>query len=202
MVTIGVTGGVGAGKSRVLDYLASAWQAELLRLDDVGRELMRPGTEVFDAIVALFGISIKKADGQLNRRRIAELIFDDESLRLKLDAIVHPAVKREALRRMAEAEAAGARLFVIEAALLIEDHYDAICSELWYIYASETTRYRRLREERGYDDARIRGTMARQLPDGEFRKHTDFTVDNSGDFALTQAQVDGRVQILLKGSKT
>ena len=200
MYTIGVTGGIGAGKSEVLSYLESRWNAFIVRLDDVSRDLLLPGRPEYDEAVRIFGSRIVAEDGALDRKKIAELIFGDEDLREKLDAVIHPAVKRETIHLMEIHRKKGTRLFVVEAALLIEDHYDAICNELWYIYAGETTRYSRLMSSRGYSMKRIRETMARQMSDEEFRKNTDFTVDNSGDFGETARVIDERIGEILKGN--
>lgn len=190
MRVIGVTGGVGAGKSAVLDYLNEKWGAVVLRLDDVSRMLIEPGGGCFGEVLDLFGEDFLLADGSFDRKRIAGVIFRDEEKRLALNAIIHPAVKNETLRILEESRQAGKELFVIEAALLLEDHYDAFCDEIWYIYADADTRCRRLKESRGYDDARIRGTMAGQMDDTTFRAHADLVIDNSGEFDNTRAQID------------
>lgn len=198
MYTIGVTGGIGAGKSRVLDYLRTRWGAEIIRLDDISRGLLSCGTPEYKKTCELFGPDYIRDDGTLDRGKIAARIFADEKMRDLLDGIIHPAVKTESVRLKEEAEKAGCRLFVIEAALLIEEHYDAICNELWYIYAGDTTRYSRLTLSRGYDGQRIRDTMARQLTDEEFRANTDYTVDNSGSFEETMKAVDCRIRKILE----
>ena len=95
----------------------------------------------------------------------------NEELRRKLDALIHPLVKKKALSLVGEYRRQGCPLCVMEAALLIEEHYDEICDELWYIYASEKTRMARLIASRGYDEERISRTFRRQLSEGEFRKH-------------------------------
>ena len=199
MYTIGITGGIGAGKSEVLAYLEKRWGAFVLRLDDVSRDLLVPGTEEYRKTVELFGEEILFPDGQPDRKKIAGLIFNDEPLRAGLDAIIHPGVRRETMRIMEERKKLGTKLFVMEAALLIEDHYDAICNELWYIYAGITTRYSRLVSSRHYSPERIRDTMARQLSEREFREHTDFTVDNDGSFDDAARMIDGRIEEILKG---
>ncbi len=193
MYTIGVTGGIGAGKSEVLAYLEKKHGARVIRLDDISRGLLVPGTDAYERTAELLGRDILLADGSVDRGKVAERIFGDENLRTKLDEILHPAVKAEAVRLMEQAREEGCALFVIEAALLIEDHYDAICDELWYIYAGETTRYSRLVSSRGYSRRRIEETMARQLSDREFREHTDFTLDNDGRFEETAKRIDSRL---------
>lgn len=199
MYAIGVTGGIGSGKSEVLNYLKERWDAYILRLDDVSRSLLEPDGALYGEAVRLFGEEIVKEDQSLDRAQIAARIFENETERDALDALIHPAVKRETIRLMGEQKEAGTDLFVVEAALLIEDHYDALCDEMWYIYADTDTRYRRLISSRGYTEERIQKTMEKQLSEEEFRAHAGLVIDNSGDFALTKAQIDRRVRKLIKG---
>ena len=194
MIMIGVTGGMGAGKSRVLAYLEERWGAHTLRLDDVSRQMLDVGGLCYDETICIFGERIVKPDGTLDRPLIAALIFEDPTLRERLNALIHPAVKTYTRRFAEEMRRQGADLIVIEAALLIEDGYDEICDELWYIFADEETRRKRLKESRGYGDARISGTFANQLSDAEFRAHVDFVVDNSGDFEETARAIDRRIE--------
>ena len=191
MRKIGVTGGVGAGKSLVLSYLENAHGARIIMLDEVGRELMEPRGACFQPVVGLFGQEIVQSDGTLDRPLIAKKMLADEELRLKLNGIIHPAVLHETMRRIYRAEDEGVRILVVESAILLETNYDAICDEVWYIYADAHVRAARLKESRGYDEARIKKTMEAQLTDEEFRKRADHVIDNSGDFERTKAQIDG-----------
>lgn len=191
MLKIGVTGGVGAGKSLVLSYLKEHHGARIIMLDEVGRELMQPDGACFKPVVNLFGTDVVKPDGTLDRPLIAKRMLADDDLRIKLNGIIHPAVLHETMNRIYRAEDEGVRLLVVESAILLETNYGAICDEVWYIYADVKVRAARLRASRGYDDARIRKTMEAQLSDEEFRKRADHVIDNSGDFERTKAQIDG-----------
>ena len=190
MLKIGVTGGVGAGKSLVLSYLKEHHGARIIMLDEVGRELMQPDGACFKPVVNLFGADVVKPDGTLDRPLIAKRMLADDDLRIKLNGIIHPAVLHETMNRIYRAEDEGVRLLVVESAILLETNYGAICDEVWYIYADVKVRAARLRASRGYDDARIRKTMEAQLSDEEFRKQADHVIDNSGDFELTRGQID------------
>ena len=190
MLKIGVTGGVGAGKSLVLSYLKEHHGARIIMLDEVGRELMQPDGACFKPVVTLFGTDVVKPDGTLDRPLIAKRMLADDDLRIKLNGIIHPAVLHETMNRIYRAEDEGVRLLVVESAILLETNYGAICDEVWYIYADVKVRAARLRASRGYDDARIRKTMEAQLSDEEFRKRADHVIDNSGDFELTRGQID------------
>ena len=194
MKVIGVTGGVGAGKSEVLGYIAGNWNATVVEADEVGYLVMRPGKACYSAIVDLFGAGILKEDETLDREQIAKIVFEDKEMLAKMNAIVHPAVKeyiRKAIKREEENET---DIFIVEAALLIEDKYDEICDELWYIYADEEVRKERLIEGRGYSEKKVREIMANQLSEDEFSSHCDFEIDNSGDFEETKKQLDHRMK--------
>ena len=195
MKVIGVTGGVGAGKSEILNFIADNWNATVVEADEVGYLVMKPGKSCFAPIVELFGPGILQEDGTLDRTKIAEMVFEDKELLDKLNAIVHPAVKkyiRKAIEREKENET---DLFIVEAALLIEDKYDEICDELWYIYADEETRTERLMKNRGYSEEKVKSIFANQLSEDEFSDHCDFEIDNSGDFEDTKEQIMQRMQM-------
>ena len=123
MIIIGVTGGMGAGKSRVLAYLEEKWNARTIRLDDVSRELLEKNGLCYEETIHIFGKKIVKPDGNLDRALIAKMIFEDSRLRDRLNALVHPAVKAQVRWIAEEMRQLDAGLFVVEAALLIEGGY-------------------------------------------------------------------------------
>ena len=188
MYFIGITGGVGAGKSEILQCLAGLDGAAVLRADDLAKELIKPGHACHDRLAEAFAQDgIFDADGRLLTERMSRQIFRDERKRQLANAIIHPAVRDEILQRVAQERKRG-RLdfFFLEAALLLEEHYDEICDEIWYIYASEQTRRKRLRESRGYTDEKI---LASQLTEGEFRRRCQRIIDNDGKLETAKEQV-------------
>lgn len=195
MKIIGITGGVGAGKSEVLNFIAGRYDATVVEADQVGYLVMQPGKEAYEPVAELFGPSVVKEDQTLNREKIAQIVFEDRQLLEKLNAIIHPAVKRYIRRAIQMEQEAGTEIFVVEAALLIEDKYDEICDELWYIYADENVRMHRLMKNRGYSVEKIRGILANQLSEEEFESHCDFEIDNSGDFQDTVRQIEQRMRM-------
>ena len=153
--------------------------------------MRRPGTECFQKLKEKFaGEDIYQPDGSFDRAQLATVIFSDDRKREELNAIVHPAV-REYVLQQKEAEERAGKLFllVLEAALLIEEHYDEICDELWYIYTSEENRRERLRENRGYSDEKIDGIFASQLTEEEYRRHCVKVIDNNGSVEDTNLQL-------------
>ena len=194
MKVFGITGGVGAGKSEVLTYLGQNYDATVIQADEAGYLVMLPGGECYGPIVKLFGRQITTETGELDRKRIAEIVFQDEEKLKALNAIVHPAVKRYIKKAIANAEKTGTEYVFVEAALLIEEKYDEICDELWYIYADEETRMERLKQNRGYSEEKCRSIFRNQLSEEEFSDHCDFEIDNSDDFEKTKEQIQQKMQ--------
>ena len=189
---IGITGGVGAGKSAILSYLAKMPDTKVLLADEIAHSLMQKGTACFDAICSEFaGEDILAEDGGFSKEKLSRTIFSNPDCRRRMNAIVHPAVKEYVKQQYAfEKEKGTLSLLVLEAALLIEEEYDAICDELWYIYTSEDVRRDRLKASRGYTDERIDAIFASQLSEEEFRKNTQVTIDNNGAIEQTFAQIE------------
>ena len=191
MKVIGITGGVGAGKSAILNYLKEKHHAVVVEADKVGHLLMEPGGACYYSIVEKFGSSILNGDQTINRGKLGKIVFADESLLNELNKIIHPRVKSHIVSEIAKERAYHrTNYFVVEAALLIEDHYDVICDEMWYIHTDADIRAKRLKETRGYDDEKIAGIMANQKSPKEFRSACQVVIDNSGDLAYTYEQID------------
>lgn len=210
MKFIGITGGVGAGKSAILSYLENKPKTKVMLADEIAHELMEPGTDCYNKIVEAFagedifnvselddafrtaeGVSLVNENPSFHRGKLAQVIFSDETKREQLNAIVHPAVKAY-VRKVYEEELGRGELdlLVLEAALLIEEEYDEICDELWYIYTSEEIRRARLAESRGYSDEKISQIFKSQLSETEFQEGTQVTIDNNGDLQETYNQIE------------
>lgn len=190
MKIIGITGGVGAGKTQILEYLNNRYGATVCMTDAVAKKLQKKGTECYDAIVEHFGEEILDEKGELNREKLADIVFSDSKELAVLNEIVHPAVKEEVRRKIQKEERKNTNLFILESALLIEDNYGEICDEMWYIYVEDSARRNRLYYSRGYDAKKIDEIIAAQLPKEMFLKHCDRVIDNSGVFGETTAQLD------------
>ena len=191
MKVIGITGGVGAGKSEILKYLKEKYGAIVIEADKVGHLLMEPGGACYYSIVEKFGSSILNGDQTINRGKLGKIVFADEGLLAELNKIIHPRVKSHIVSEIAKERAYHrTKYFVVEAALLIEDHYDVICDEMWYIHTDASVRAERLKETRGYDDEKIVSICANQKSPEEFRSACQVVIDNSGDLADTQKQID------------
>lgn len=189
---IGITGGVGAGKSELLAYLRSKPGVRVMLADEIAHLLMEPGQTCYHEIVEHFSEEkILNEDLTFNRNALADRIFSDKAKREELNAIVHPAVKKYVLEQYNKEKKEGRTEFLfLEAALLIEEHYDEICDELWYVYTSEANRRQRLKASRGYTDEKVDAIMASQLPEEEFRRACRITIDNNGSVEQLYEQIE------------
>lgn len=189
MRVLGITGGVGSGKSKVLDYLEKEYHAVICQLDNVARELQKQGQGCYLNIVKQFGEEVIGPDKELDRKKLSGLIFQDEEKRKLLNDIIHPEVKAFVVSDVKKKRADKVSLYIIEAALLPEAGYEDICGEMWYIYAPESVRRERLNKSRGYTDETITSMMAAQPTEQAFRRACQAVIDNSGFFENTKKQI-------------
>ncbi len=189
MKILGITGGVGSGKSAVLDHLEAEYHAVICQLDDVARMLQQNGQVCFIKIVETFGEEVIGKDQELDRQKLSEIVFSDAKKLQQLNEIVHPEVKQWVIKDIADKENLGVPLYVIEAALLPTAGYETICDEMWYIYTNEKVRTERLKASRGYSEERIRNMIASQPKEEVFRKACCAVIENSGTFEDTKKQI-------------
>ena len=199
MKIIGITGGIGGGKSTILNFISSHYIAEIYYADEIARELELPGTNIYDRLVSIFGKSIlekpSKIDSTIDKKKFAHIIYDDPEKLEMVNDIIHPAVEDYIVNKIrAAVKQHETELFMIEAALLIEKGYKDMVDEMWYIYASDETRIERLMESRGYTRAKAKKIMESQLTDMEFRDKSDIVIDNSGDIEKAYAQIRSRLE--------
>lgn len=196
MKIIGITGGVGAGKSTVLDHLEKQYNACVLQADKIGHLVMEPGGICYGQVITLFGKQIIKNDKTIDRKMVSDVVFAHEEMRQKLDDIIHPAVKSYILDKIEEQKKAGCTLMIVEAALLLEDHYDAFCDKVWYIHTDQEIRIERLMSSRGYTREKAENIIARQATEGFFREYADYIIQNNGDLDETWRQIEEGIRAL------
>lgn len=191
MKFVGITGGVGAGKTEILNFLSSQDGIEVMLAEEIAHDLMEPGTVCNQRLQELFAADgVFEADGTIRRNRMAEVIFSDDAKREALNNIVHPAVKDYVTERCKkERESGKLRILVLEAALLIEEGYDKICDELWYIYTTEANRKLRLMKNRGYSEEKVEQIFQSQLLEETYRKYCKIVIDNNASKEDTVRQV-------------
>lgn len=194
MITIGITGGVGAGKSEILKFLEKTYDGKVLKADEIAHFLEKKGQSCYNKLVLAFGNQILAEDGEIDKAAFAKVIFSEGKNLNLVNSIVHPEVKKYILQTIEEERERGSQFLFLEAALLLEDGYDQILDEIWYIYASETTRAERLRKSRGYSDEKIAEILRNQLSEEEFREKCKFVIDNNSSVAETTAQIANYVR--------
>lgn len=182
---IGVTGGVGAGKSTVLCYLENEFGARVYQADRISRSLTLSDGPAFNDVVALFGPEIVMPDGNVDRNKIARVVFRDPEKREALNAIIHPAVRRFLFHKARTRDG----IIVFEAALPVEGDFKNLCDEIWYVRADEDTRVRRVTAARGYTEEKAREIIASQLTDAEYAQLSDVIIDNNGDVQDVKEQI-------------
>lgn len=178
MKVIGITGGVGAGKSTVVGILQKHYTIEYLHCDAIAHELMEQGGSAHEELISLFGEDLVNADGTLNRSKLYERAFLGDRVE-ELNACVHPRVRDYVENRIMQLQKEKFHgLVLIEAALLIEAGYKEICDELWYVHAPVGMRRARLKASRGYSDERVDSIMAEQATEELFFSQSDFVIYN------------------------
>ena len=194
MRTIGITGGIGAGKSLVLSYIKEHYRAVVYEADNIAHLIKEPGQKCYEPLLRLLGRNVLNEDGRIDKGKRAERIFADPALLQEVNAIIHPGVKEFVLTKIKEEDQRQDKdFFILEAALLIEEGYDKILDELWYVRAEEEVRRKRLKEDRGYTEEKIGRIMKSQLQDEMFIKYCSLVIDNNGDPAQTYMQIDRKL---------
>ena len=187
MKLIGLTGGAGSGKSTVA-HMFRDLGATVFDADEATHEVYAPGSDGFDQVVAEFGRDYVR-DGRIDRQRLGELVFHDEDARRRLNAIVHPLVRRWMAERTAEAVAGGAEVVIHDVALLFENGLESIYPEVVLVYVPQAVQLRRLVESRGLTEDRAMAIIAAQSPIDEKRTRAQHVIDNIGSRENTRKQV-------------
>jgi dephospho-CoA kinase len=188
MLKIAITGGAGTGKSTVARMFAELG-AEVLDADAAAREAVAVGAPAWVELRRLYGAEYFNPNGELNRSRLAQLVFADPEERRRLDGLIHPRVEAELKARVAELGRKGAALVLVEVPLLFETGREAAFERVIVVAAPEALQIRRLRgrDRRGADE--IRGILKAQWPLADKVARADYVVDNGGRRRLTERQV-------------
>ena len=186
----GITGGAGTGKSEVIKMLQQNFGGCVIMSDEVARELMQKGNISYQLIVEYFGRDILMDDGEIDRKKLADHVFNNKEALEKLNSMTHPYVKDEIRKLIAEAEASGECRFVaLESAILLECGYEDICDEFWYVYTKPEIRRQRMKETRNYSDEKVDSVMRNQQPDEVFFEQCSFVIKNNTTLSDVYAQL-------------
>ncbi len=188
-VTVGLTGGIGSGKSTAAHMLASKG-AVLVDADAIAREVVAPGGPAYGPVVERFGDAVVAVDGTIDRKALAEIVFNDPQALADLNAATHPVIGQLMVERRSAAEKAGA-VVVMDIPLLKQTHREQLGFDVVVVVDAPTeTAVERLVGQRGFDRADAEARLAEQITREERRALADVVLDNSGDLDSLQAQVD------------
>lgn len=182
---IGLMGGVGSGKSTVLNYLRDQYNAEIIQSDMVAKEVMKPGFEAFNEIKQAFPDVI--SDNAINNNRLAGIVFNDKEKLKQLNSITHPATVKEIISRI---NSSSKNIIVVESAILPGSGLEEICDELWFVFCEKETRIKRLMDSRGYTREKALNIINNQPTDEEYNTISDEFIDNSYSENKTWEHID------------
>jgi dephospho-CoA kinase len=189
MRVIGLTGGIGSGKSTVAGYLAGLGAA-VIDLDKVGHGVIRSGSQVFRQVVSEFGEGLLNADGEIDRTRLGDIVFKNPQALARLNRIVHPAIDKVVTDRVEAYRRQGKKVVVLEAAAILEAGRAAQANEIWVTVAPEAAVLQRLRARSGYSEEESNARLRSQLSSEERIKHADVVIDNDGTLDELKTRVE------------
>jgi len=201
MIVIGLTGGIGSGKSEVSRML-KAWGARIIDADQLGHQAYQPRTEAWKAVVAAFGDQILQRNGEVDRNKLGTIAFSNPEALARLNAIMHPRMHEMIKEQLEGLRARGTAVAVVEAAVLIEAGWTPLMDEIWVTEAEEDVVVERVRRRSNLPDEEIHRRIRSQLTNKERAKHATAVIENNGGLAelhqrvqeLWDSRVRGRVR--------
>lgn len=193
MKKVGLTGGIGSGKSTVARMLGGTGFA-VVDADQIARDIMAPGSPVLDEVAAAFGADLIGDDGALDRGGLARRAFATKEDTQRLNAITHPAIRAESERRFAAAEEAGEQAVIYDMPLLVDLGLNQDMDLTVVVDVDKEERIRRLVDKRGLDEADARARMAQQIDDAARLAAADVVIDNNGPLEALEPQVDALIK--------
>ena len=188
MKVIGLTGGIGSGKSAVSQCLAELG-AVILDADKVGHEAFKPDTEAWREVVATFGRQVLTHSGEVDRKKLGEIVFNNSEALSRLNQIMHPRMYDMMKAQIEEYRRQGVDVVVIEAAVLIEANWTPLVDEVWVTVASEAKVLERIKKQRGLDEEQVLARIRSQLSMEERISHADVVINNDGELDEVKAKL-------------
>lgn len=195
MYVIGLTGGIGSGKSTVAQMLAKKGAA-LLSADAIGHEVYAPGRPTRQEIIDAFGSEVVAADGGIDRKKLGAIVFSDPAQLRRLNAITHPRMKELMREKLEAARAEGTAVSVLEAALLFDAGWDDLVDEVWVTLAPADVAARRTAERSGLSISEARSRIDAQMSNEQRVARSQVVIDTDCPLAETERQVDEEWQRL------
>jgi dephospho-CoA kinase len=199
MKIIGLTGGIGSGKSAVAHYLETLGAA-VIDADKVGHEVQEPHTPGWEKIVAEFGEQVLMPNGNIDRKKLAGIVFLDPGARAKLNGILHPEIYQAVKARLEKYRREGVLLVVLEAPLLIDAGWEGLVDEVWVVVTPQPTVIRRLQKTRGMSETEILARIKSQLSTEEKIKKADVILENNSSLEKLQVKVKKQWERIGKAS--
>jgi dephospho-CoA kinase len=198
MLRVGLTGNIASGKSQAALVFAELG-AHIISADAIAHELLKPNTPAYQRAIHAFGEQILLSDGNIDRRKLGRIVFNDDSQRLLLNRLIHADVRSEVARRIADLEARiGAGIIIVEAALLVETGSYRLYDCLIVTVCDPALQVERIIKRDGLSEAEARARMAAQMPAEQKRRLARYTIDTSGTLAETRSQIRMIYQDLLR----
>lgn len=194
---IGLTGGIGTGKSEAAKFLASLGAVHL-DADAISHELTEPGGEALEPIRAEFGEGVFREDGTLDRRALANITFSDPARKRALEAILHPRIQRDLMRGIDRAAEEGAKVVILDVPLLFETGMDALCDETWVLSADPETQVARVMMRDRVEREQVEARIQNQMPAEEKEKLATQVIPTERPMEKTQAELASMYQQVLK----
>ena len=188
MFVIGLTGGIGTGKTQVSDILASLG-ATIINADQVGHEAYLPNTSTWRDVVAAFGRGVLSESGEIDRGKLGGIVFSDPDALKRLNSITHPRIFEMIRERISALGGEGVRRVVVEAALLIEANWTPLVDQVWVVTSEEADVVARLAARTNLSEESIRARIASQMPQVERVTHADVIINNNGDLGQLRSEV-------------
>jgi dephospho-CoA kinase len=194
MKVIGIIGGVGSGKSFVADILEKEFHANLINMDKIAHKLMQKGGISYDFIVEYFGNEILKEDGEIDRAKMAKIVYQNPEQLQKLNSFTHPYVLQYTKNYLEEKRENKEELVCIETALPVEARISEFCDEVWYVFSAMDVRRERLKKGRQYDEQKIEQIFTNQISDENYRKFSTHIIVNES----SKAKILEQIEVLLE----
>lgn len=191
MKVIGLTGGVGAGKSTIGALMEEKFSVRLLMSDCIGHLSMSKGESGYYDILKAFGSGILTEEEEIDRQKLSSIVFVNQKKLEQLNEIIHPWVRNYVEKEIEKERNAGRyQYFVLESAILLESGFDDICNEVWYVDADEEIRRKRLKESRNYSDKKIDDIFENQKKERNFRDRIHQIIENNEDIESIFSQLE------------
>ncbi|MGB8454390.1 MAG: dephospho-CoA kinase [Anaerocolumna sp.] len=194
MKVIGITGGVGSGKSLIADIMKNNYQAFLINTDQIAHKLMEKGMVSYNLIVDYFGDGILNPSGEIDRAALGNIVYHDTDKLLKLNSFTHPYVMDYVRILIEEKRKEKEELICVETALPIQAGLKSFCDAIWYVFAPEAVRRKRLSQARNYDEKKIDKIFKNQISDSEYRRTSTHILIND----CPKEKIMEQIEILLE----